>query len=160
MIVGSGSTAWSMRTPNSLYGVNSRVHSKECAGSRTRRLLALPAVVRMFGMAIRFQPGQQIANTAVRQRNARIGGAVVEVDGVPIRCQRIAARKHPVLNVAMTFIFRFRRKNPRIPANQAFFWLLKVEESQPQPVDGTRRRASNAVVNHQPAARRFNRRRG
>src|SRR5205809_577675 len=111
----------------------------------------------LLRMAIGVQPGQEITNTAVRQRYTRIGGAVVEVDGVPIRCQRIAARKHHVLDVAMTFIFRFRRKHPRIPPNYAFFWLLKVEESQPQPVDGTRGRASNAMVNHQPAARRFNR---
>ena len=151
-------TVWAINRPHdSLCGVNSRVHSKECAGSRTRRLLAKPSIVRLFRMAIRVQPGQEIANAAVRQRNARIGGAVVEIDGVAIRCQRIAARKHDVLHVAMTFIFRFRRKHPRIPPNQAFFWLLKVEESQPQPVDGTRRCASNAVVNHQPAARCLNR---
>src|SRR5260370_35063970 len=104
-------------------------------------------------MAIRVQPRQQTANTTVSQRNARISGTVVEIDGVPIRSQRIAARKHHVLDVAMTFIFRFRRKHPRIPPNQAFFWLLKVEESQAQTVDGSRRRASTAMVNHQQAAR-------
>jgi hypothetical protein len=34
-------------------------------------------------MTIRVQPGQEIANAAVRQRNARIGGTIVEIDGVP-----------------------------------------------------------------------------
>ncbi len=97
-------------------------------------------------MTIDVQPGQETANTAVRQRNARIGGTIVEIDGVSIRCQRIAAWKRHVLYVTMTFIFRFRSKHPRIPPNQAFFWLLKVEEGQPGPVDGTRRRASNAMV--------------
>src|SRR5437667_12198108 len=108
-------------------------------------------------MAIDVQPGQKTANTPVRQRNARIGGTIVEIDGVPIRSQRIAARKNHVLHIAMTFIFGFRRKHPRIPPNQAFFWLLKVEESEAQPVDGTRGRASNAIVNRQPAGRCLNR---
>src|SRR5260370_40540510 len=121
--------------------------------------LPLPSIVSLFRMAVRVQPGQKTANTAVRQRNARIGGTIVQIDGIAIGRHGIAARKHHVLDVAMTFIFRFRRKHPRIPPNQAFFWLLKVEESQAQTVDGTRRRASNAVINHQPAARRFNWRR-
>src|SRR6266571_5730178 len=121
--------------------------------------LPLPSIVSLFRMSVRVQPGQKTANTAVRQRNARIGGSIVEIDGIAIGCHGIAARKHHVLDVAMTFIFRFRRKHPTIPPNQAFFWLLKVEESQAQTVDGTRRRASNAVINHQPAARRFNWRR-
>ena len=73
-------TVWAINRPHdSLYSVNSRVHSKECAGSRVKRLLAQPAIVRMFGMAIRVQPGQQIANTAVRQRNARIGGGDIPI---------------------------------------------------------------------------------
>ena len=72
------------RPHDSLYSVTSRVHSRECAGSRTRRLLAQSPIVSLFGMAIDVQPGQKTANTAVRQRNARIGGAVVEVERVPI----------------------------------------------------------------------------
>ncbi len=78
-------TAWAINRPHdSLYSVNSLVHSGECAGSRTRRLLAQSPIVSLFGMAIRVQPGQEIANTAVRQRNARIGGTIVEVERVPI----------------------------------------------------------------------------
>src|SRR6266478_5855047 len=139
-------TVWAINRPHdSLYSVNSRVHSEECAGSRTSRLLAQPSIVSLFRMAIRVQPGQEIANAAVRQRNARIGGAVVEVDGVLIRCHRIAAGKHDVLNISMTFVVRFGRKHPGIPANQAFFWFLKIEEGETQPIDGARRRPSDAV---------------
>jgi hypothetical protein len=87
------------------------------------------------------------APTQCSNRRRRSGGC-----GVPIRFHRIAVRKHHLLRVGMKFIFRFRRKHPRIAANKAFFWLLKVEESQPKPVGGTRWRSSNAVVNHQPAA--------
>src|SRR5882757_8395272 len=89
--------------------------------------LPLPSIVSLFRMAVRVQPGQKTANTAVRQRNARIGGTTVEVDGSALGCEGMVARKQRVLGVAMAFIFRFRRKDPRIPANQAFFWLLKVE---------------------------------
>src|SRR2546426_786173 len=45
--------------------------------------LPLPSIVSLFRMAVRVQPGQQTANTAVRQRNARIGGTIVEIDGIP-----------------------------------------------------------------------------
>jgi hypothetical protein len=91
--------------------------------------MVLPAVVSMLGVAIRVQPHQNRANAATRERNARISGTVVEIDGVAIGSNRIAARKHNVLNISMTFVFRFGREYPGIPSNQAFFRLFQIEES-------------------------------
>jgi hypothetical protein len=65
----------------------------------------------------------------MRQGDARIGGTVIEIDGVPIRGHGIATRKYNVLNISMTLVFRFGRKHPRIPSNQAFLWFFKIEES-------------------------------
>ena len=99
--------------------------------------MPLPAVLTVLGMAIHVQPGQKRANAAARQRNARISGAVIEIDGVPVGGHRIATRKYDVLNISVTFVFRFGRKHPGIPSNQAFFRLFKIEEGQAEPIYGT-----------------------
>jgi len=67
-----------------------RVHNEGCAGGRATVYLRSP-VVRMFGMAIDVQP-QKTANTAGANANARIGGTIVEIDGIAIGCHGIAAR--------------------------------------------------------------------
>lgn len=100
-----------------ILGAGDVVFAPIPAGRTAAALLAYPSIMRLFRMPIRVQPRQEIPNTAVCQRNARIGSTIVEINGVPIRSQRIAARKHHVLHIAMTFIFRFRRKHPRIPPN-------------------------------------------
>src|SRR5260370_11730683 len=79
--------------------------------------LPLPSIVSLFRMAVRVQPDQKTANTAVRQRNARIGGTIVEIDGIAIGCHGISARKHHALHSPMTFIFGFRPNHPNIPPN-------------------------------------------
>src|SRR6266436_1705244 len=70
-----------------------------------------------------------------------------------------STRKHDVLNISMTFVFRLGRKHPGVPSNQTFIRLFKIEEGKPEPVYRTRGRSSDAVVNHQPTPRRFNGRR-
>src|SRR5260370_12141095 len=59
------------RPHDSLYTVNSRVHSEECAGSRTRRLLAQSPIVSLFGMAIDVSPGQKTPNPPLSQPNTQ-----------------------------------------------------------------------------------------
>jgi len=46
--------------------------------------LPQPAVVGLFGMAICFEPGQEATDAAARQGDARIRGAIVEIDGVAV----------------------------------------------------------------------------
>jgi hypothetical protein len=89
--------------------------------------MPLPAVVSLFGMAIRIQPGQKAPNAAARQRNARIRGAIVEIDSVSVRGHRIATREHDVLNISVAFVVSFGGKHPGITSNQAFFWLFKIK---------------------------------
>ena len=80
-------------------------------------------VAAVFRMAVGVQPGQERANAAVRQSNAGIGRAVIEIDRVPICCHRVAARKYHVLDISLTFVLRFGRKHPGVSADQAFFRL-------------------------------------
>lgn len=89
----------------------------------------------MFGVAIGVQPGQKTPNTAVRQRDARIGGTIVEIDGVPIRGQRIAARKHHVLDVAMAFIFTLQAQTSKNPPESGIF-LAAQGRREPAPAGG------------------------
>ena len=53
--------------------------------------MPLSSVASTLGIAIRVDPGHEAANAAVRQCNARIGGTVIEIDRVTIRCQRTAS---------------------------------------------------------------------
>ena len=117
------------------------------------------AIPFLLGMAVCVQPGQKAANAAARQRDARIGGAVVKIDGVSIGCHRVAARKHNVLHIAMTLVVRLRRKDPGISSNQALVGLFQIKEGQAKPIDGAGWRPSDAVIEHQPSPRRFDRRR-
>ncbi len=68
------------------------------------------------------------------QCNARIRGTVVKIDRIAIRRHRIATRKYDVLNISMTFVFRFGRKHPGIPSNQTFIRLFQIEEIISQPL--------------------------
>src|SRR5260370_40869761 len=85
------------------------------------------AVVAVLGMSIGIEPTQKRADAAVRQSNTRIGSAVIEIDGVPVCCDGVAAGEYDILHVSVTFVVCFRRKHPRISPDQAFFRLLKGE---------------------------------
>ena len=98
-------------------------------GLTDRLRVPLPPIMTALGMAICVEPSQQRANAAMCQGNARISGTVIEIDSVPVGRHRIATRKYNVLNISMTLVFRFGRKHPRIPSNQAFLWFFKIEES-------------------------------
>src|SRR5271165_1862814 len=124
--------------------------------------LAVPVtpVVSMFGVAICIQPSQQSPNAAVCESDARIRSSVVEIESVAVRCQRVPTWKDHVLHIAAVFVVRFGRKYPGIPSNQAFFGLFEIEQGQTKPVDGARRRPTDAVIEHQPTSRRFDGGRG
>ena len=100
------------------------------------QILPETAVLSLIGMAIRVQPGQQFANAAAGQRDAGIGGTVIEIDGVTVGCHGVAARKDDVLNISVTFVVRFGREHPGIAAIQAFVRLFKIEERETEAIDG------------------------
>src|SRR5437016_2946159 len=93
-------------------------------------------------MAVGVEPIQERADAATRQSNTRIGGAVIKIDGVLIRANRVTAGKYDVLHISVAFIVRLGRKHPGIPANQALVRFLKVEQSQAEPIDREIGRAS------------------
>src|SRR5690242_2368254 len=95
-----------------LFGDTVRVES-QCIKT-SRLILPLPTIVRLVGMAICVQPRQETVDAAVRQRYARIGGSVVQIDGVTIACDRVATRKHNVLDISTTFVLRFWSEHPGI----------------------------------------------
>src|SRR4029453_17484027 len=111
-------------------------------------------------MAVGIAPTQKGANAAGSQSNAGIRGAVIEIDRISVCRDSIAAWEYDILDVSVSLVVSLRRKHPRISAHQTFFRPLEIEERQTQPVDGTRRRPSDAVINHQPASGGFNRWRG
>ena len=86
-------------------------------------------------MAIYVQPRQKTANATVRQRYARIGGTVVQIDGVPILRHGVATWKHNVLNISAAFVVRFGRKHPGVASDQAFFGLFEVKQGKTESVD-------------------------
>jgi len=68
--------------------------------------LPVPTVAAVFGVAVGSEPGQKRANAAVRQSDTGIGSSAIEIDRVAVRGQRVATRKHNVLDIAMTLVVR------------------------------------------------------
>lgn len=121
--------------------------------------LPQPAVVSLLGMAVGVQPGQEATNAPVCQSNARIRGAVVEIDGVAVCSNGIATGEHDVLNISVAFVIRFGGEHPGISTDQTFLGLFEIEKGQTETIYGTGGRSADAVVDHQPASGRFDRRR-
>ena len=78
-------------------------------------------------MAISIQPIQKRLNAALCQRNAGIGRAVANIDGVPVRRQRISAREYDVLHIAASLVFGLGPEDPGVSPKQAVLGLLKID---------------------------------
>jgi len=94
------------------------------------------------------------------QTHARIRGAVVHLQGVAVRAENSARRKHDVLNISDPFIGRERPEDPLVAPVEDFERILAIEQHQADPVQAARRRHSNAVVKDQPAGSRLDGRSG
>src|SRR5271166_3388431 len=107
-----------------------QINSSKSASALNGLLMPLAPLARVRGMAVGVQPRQKAANAAVGQRDAGIRGAIIQIDGVAIGGNRVAAGKHHVLNIAVAFVLGLRSKHPGISAIEAFFRLLQIKQSQ------------------------------
>jgi len=112
----------------------------------------------VFGVAVGVEPGKEAADAAVGQGDAGIRGAVVEIDDVAVCGNGVATGKHDVLNISAAFVLRFGGEHPGISADQTALGLFEGKKSQAKAIDGAGGRSADAVVDHQPASGRFDRR--
>src|SRR2546430_15204201 len=144
------------KRPKSGFGLGPGNHTHR----RLRKLtMSLPSLMGLLGVAIFIEPRQKVSNASVRQRDTGVRSTVVEVDGVPVFPNCIAARKHDVLYISISLVLRLRREHPRITSHQTLLWLFQIEKSQSKSVYRTRRCSAHAVIDHQPASFGFNWRR-
>ena len=80
------------------------------------------------------KPIENGANTAGGQGNARIRRAIIDVNGVAVGSNGVAARKDDVVHIAALLVGFFGPKNPLIAAFQAPFRAVQIKQRQAQPV--------------------------
>src|SRR5439155_12431015 len=110
--------------------------------------------------SVPIQPAEHRLDTAAGQGDAGVGGTVVKIDAVAIRLERIAARKNHIAHVPVPLVVLLGPEDPMVTPEEADLRVFQVEKRQPEPVDGARGGLPNAVIDHQPAGGRLNRRRG
>jgi len=83
---------------------------------------------------------------------------VIELNGIAIRADSLAARKHHVVHIANALV---GASGPKIHGSllQAGFRMFKIEERQAQAVDASRGRDAHTVVESSASPWRFNGRR-
>src|SRR5258706_1520889 len=106
-----------------------------------------------------FEPFEQGADTAGGQADAGIGGAVIHAQRIAVRGDRGAAREDDVAPTAALLVGLLGGEDPLVAALQAALRRVEIEQCQSQPVNGAGRRLAHAVIDHEPALGRFDRRR-
>src|SRR6185312_17486361 len=99
--------------------------------------------------AVSIEPAQDLCDAPSRQRDAGIGGTVVQVDAVAV--ERVPARKGHVADVAFAFIGRFRSEDPRVATQYTSFGRFQIEERGPEPVQAAGSGSPDTVVQHEPS---------
>ena len=66
-------------------------------------------------------------NASSGQGYTGIGCSVIQIDGVTIRADGLAARKNNVTYISATFIWGLGAEHPRVPSLQADFRPLEVK---------------------------------
>jgi hypothetical protein len=83
------------------------------------RSAGLSGVQLSFGIflpGIHFEPCQKAANTSGCQCNRGIAGAVVQIDCVSIRADRLPAREDDILHISVALIVGLRPEDPGVSA--------------------------------------------
>ena len=103
-------------------------------------ILGLPAHPRvqlslgMFLAGIQVESGQQPTDAPGCQRNAGIAGAVIQIDRVSIRADRLSAGEDDIFHIPVTLVLSLRPEHPRVSALQADARILKVKQRRAQTV--------------------------
>ena len=111
------------------------------------------------GRPVAIEPVKNLADAARGERNAGIGRAVIEVDPVVVRVKRIATWKCDVADIAFALVVRFGSEDPGIATQETVLRGVEIKESRAQSIETSRARPPDSVIQHQPAARRFDERR-
>src|ERR1700730_15569288 len=91
-------------------------------------LISILRLLTAFAASVRIQPLEERANTGPGEGDRTIRSSVIHVDGVAVGVDRISARKHDIVDVAVALVVRFGTENPRIAAQQALLWVLQSKE--------------------------------
>ena len=90
---------------------------------------------------IRIEPFKEATDACSGKGNAGIGCSVVNVDGVAIGGDGLAAREDDVMDVSDALVGSFRTEDPRVSALQADLRLVEVKKSEAQAIDAPRCRS-------------------
>jgi hypothetical protein len=80
------------------------------------------------------------------------------VNGISIYADGLPARKYNIVDIPSSFIGSLWAEHPGISTLQTNVWFIKIEQRKTQSVDAARCRVPDAMIEHQPALRSFNRR--
>src|SRR5205807_7825876 len=138
---------------------------RRCAGAAaahdvrgaTEKWTPLSVAVRV---PVLVEPMQQRADAARREGDARICGAVVEIDRVAVGVERVAAGERDVAHVPLALVQSLGTEDPRIATRETAFRVLQCEQRNAEAVKTPSGRLPHAVVEHQPPTRCFDQRRG
>ena len=80
------------------------------------------------------EPAKQVSFAARRERQAGVSGAVVEVDGVVVGAERVAAGERDVADIPVALVLRFGTEDPRFSACKAHLGLVESEEGDAETI--------------------------
>ena len=106
-------------------------------------------------LPVTFQPVEHLADAAGGQRDARVGGAVVEPKGVAVGLDRVSAGKHNVVYVAKALVVGLGAEHPGVAATQTLLGRVEIQQRQADAVEFAGGRGAHAVIDQQPAGGRF-----
>src|SRR5689334_17278126 len=97
---------------------------------------------------MRVEPDQELPDASGGQRDARVCRPIVQIDGVAVVAECVAARKRDIIDVAFALVGRLGTENPRISPGETDLRLVEFEESDSEAVETARRRMAHTVVDH------------
>src|SRR5690349_15499493 len=97
------------------------------------------------------EPTQELLDAPRGERDARVRGAVVEVERIAIGADRVPARKGDVADVAGSLVGCLGAKDPGVAASDAMVRMFEIEQRKTEPVQAAASRLSDPVIEHQPS---------
>src|SRR5258708_26803347 len=76
------------------------------------------------------EPAQQLADASARERDAGIGGAVIEIDAVSIGVERVPTGKRHIADISLAFVAGFGTEEPAVTSQQTMRRPVQSEASE------------------------------
>lgn len=99
------------------------------------------------------EPTEKLADASGRHGDARVSRTVIEVDGIAICAQGVAAGEGDVPDIALTFVRRLGSKDPRVTTQQAVLGGVQIKQCHTEAIETAGGRSSDPVIQHQPPSR-------